>query len=205
MNRADWNASQSPFEMLVHLRGKGSEAMNRNGWLHCGHSVIHGGPGDFITAEQCRQFIVACGRRYYDLEPIESGNALSVAYLAYSLHDLPKAERVMAIAALQRQPPELRDRSESYFSRWSPDPLGADHAASDFSCAIAYVKAEASMAVTCANATEEEQWYWGWCGPPDPVWHETYVAEHRYQASLLRAIVGNPFAKVRKECDYGDS
>jgi hypothetical protein len=58
------------------------------------------------------------------------------------------------------------------------------------------LKAKESITVTCAGASEDDWFAWGlFGGPPDPLWQATHLEEQRFQAGILREIVGNPFIK----------
>lgn len=208
MTEDEWRSSDDPFAMLVHLRGRVTEDEKKTikSSLHCS-GVLYDGPGEQISATQCRRFIIGCGRRLYDLSPDQSWQFMSIAYLLISMRELPREEVLSAISLLGHQFAEEDIKIANQFATWEwmENPLGAGRAAWNLGYAIAYVKAKESIAVTCANETEEDRSYWGWGGPPDPVWQESCKAEYRYQAGLLHSIVGNPFAKSRKECEYGES
>jgi hypothetical protein len=83
---------------------------------------------------------------------------------------------------------------------WTDDAKGAASASNDVAWQIAHNIARESVARTCAGATEDDWFSWGFCGgPPDALWQEMRASESKYQASLLRHIVGNPFRPVQVE------
>jgi hypothetical protein len=76
-------------------------------------------------------------------------------------------------------------------------PLGAGMACWKFASAVAWVVAKDSIAISCAGATEEDRFEWGFSGgPPDPLFQATQATEGREQARLLREVIGNPFRPV---------
>jgi hypothetical protein len=75
-------------------------------------------------------------------------------------------------------------------------PLGAGSVGWHLAGAVAQTVAKDSIAIACANATEEERFEWGFFGPPDPLYRSTIADEQREQAQLLREVIGNPFRPV---------
>jgi hypothetical protein len=76
-------------------------------------------------------------------------------------------------------------------------PLGAGMACWRFGSAVAWVVARESISISCAGATEDDRFEWGFSGgPPDPLFQAIQAAEGRAQAHLLREVIGNPFRPV---------
>jgi hypothetical protein len=93
---------------------------------------------------------------------------------------------------------DLRQSLDGDLGFWRCDtPLGAGRACWRLSSAVAWAVAKDSIAITCAEATEEDRFAWGFSGgPPDPLFQRTQFEEGREQARLLREIIGNPFHPV---------
>ncbi|MCA9069754.1 MAG: hypothetical protein KDA84_12565, partial [Planctomycetaceae bacterium] len=77
---------------------------------------------------------------------------------------------------------------------WSDDPLGAASASGDIAWTLANHDAAESVAITCADATEDDWFAWGFCGgPPDEKWQEIRRKEESFQADIVRDLIPNPF------------
>jgi hypothetical protein len=198
MTEAEWQACERPHPMFVFLRGEvpaevketfGSAIISTDGDLYYG-------PGERVAAEQCQRFILRCATRLREL-PLDEPSRQALA--AYRQHVLEGASRDAFFEACQRIHGVLLAGGTALVSHlaagfWTDDPAGASSAAMDVACTIANVKAKESVAVTCAAATEDDWFGWSFCGgPPDPLWQATRAAEERFQAGVLREIVGNPF------------
>jgi hypothetical protein len=76
----------------------------------------------------------------------------------------------------------------------SGTPLSAGMVCWHSAAAISRAVARDSIAITCAAATEDDWFEWGFSGgPPDPLYQATMTGEYREQARLLREVIGNPF------------
>jgi hypothetical protein len=147
-----------------------------------------------MSANQCRQYILktASRLRQFDLDD-SSRNALDV-YESYakgraSFEDFYQACNSTYESLLSGAKPILTHLA----GLWSDELIGAAAASWDVAWTIADLRSKASVAITCANATDEDMWGWGFSGVPDPVWQATRAAEEQYQAHALREFVGNPF------------
>src|SRR5688572_5764038 len=94
VTEAEWQACDSPFPMLLFLRGevsaehKGPMAPR----AMSGYGDLFNGPGQHVTADQCRRFILSCANRLLELElDVPSREALD-AYRRYVLDGAPRAE-----------------------------------------------------------------------------------------------------------------
>jgi hypothetical protein len=198
MTEAEWQSCERPHPMLVFLRGAvpaevrgtfGSAIISSDGDLYYG-------PGERISAEQCQQFILRCATRLRGV-PLDEPSRRALA--AYREHVLEGASRDAFFEACRHIHNVLLSGGAALVSHlaagfWTDDPAGASTAAVEMACAIANVGAKESVAVTCANATEDDWVGWSFGGgPPDPLWQATRAAEERFQAGVLREIVGNPF------------
>jgi len=196
MTESDWATCESPFPMLIFLRGPVREEERTPPSLHCYHGDLYWGPGTGISPEQCRLFILQSSRRLYDLElDVPSRNALD-AYHRYVLEGSPWQDFGDACQRIQKVLDAGGSAIVSHMAAiWGDNPLGAATAASDIAGSIADFKAKDSVAVTCANFTDDD-WsnYWG--GPPDPLWQATRAAEEKFQADVLREIVGRHYDKA---------
>ena len=76
---------------------------------------------------------------------------------------------------------------------WTDTPHGVAQLGDTLAWTIAGHVAKDSIAVTCKDATEEDQWEWGFSGIPDPLWLSTRRAVHEDYPAILREVVGNPF------------
>src|SRR5262249_3788803 len=73
-------------------------------------------------------------------------------------------------------------------------PLAAGSACLNIECAFAWEVASDSIAITCAGASQDDWFEWGFSGgPPDPLYQATRRAEGMEQANLLREVIGTPF------------
>jgi hypothetical protein len=154
------------------------------------------GPGERITAHQCRLFILRCTQRLWELPLDEPSRQALSAYRQYALEGAPRDEFFKACLRIHDLVSSGGTALVSHLASgmWTDQPAGAASAAIDCACTIANVKANESVAITCANATEEDWFAWSFCGgPPDPVWQATRAEEERFQAGVLREIVGDPF------------
>ncbi|MCE9534995.1 MAG: hypothetical protein K8R65_01110 [Nitrospirae bacterium] len=182
--------------MLIFLRGTVPEEYKKA----CVRSIISAetlfdGPGQRISSEQCRAFSWACAKRLYDLPLDEpSRNALD-AYQHFVEGKAPRDAFGFACEKLHEfilsgGAPLVNHLAAAM---WTDDPVGAASASQDVAWAVANFEAKDSIEVTCANASEDDKWLWGFSGIPDPVWLQTRVAEEESQARVLRTIVGDPF------------
>lgn len=71
--------------------------------------------------------------------------------------------------------------------------LAAEDLASGLAWSAAFIVAEESIKVTCADVDEEERLAWGWGGgPPDPLWQKTLSETRASQASFVRRVFRYP-------------
>jgi hypothetical protein len=197
MTELEWQACEAPLRMLIFLRGE--VPAEQKGVLEprivSSYGDLFHGPGPRITADQCRRFILRCTNRLREL-PLDEPSRRALA--AYRQHVLEGAPRDAFLEACQRIGEVIRSGGSALVSHlaglWTDDPAGAATAANDVACTLADVKAEESVAITCAAATDDDWFTWSFCGgPPDPLWQATRLGEERFQAGVLREIVGNPF------------
>jgi len=198
VTEGDWLTCDSPLPMLIFLRGDVSP--EKKGPLEpriiSGYGDLYHGPSQRISAEQCRLFIFRCAERLWNLRPDEPSRQALSAYRRYTLEGAPREEFFQACQRIQKVVSSGGSALVSHLASgmWTDEPAGAASAALDLAWTIADVKAKESVAVTCANATEEDWCAWGFCGgPPDSLWQATQAEEERFQAGVLREIAGNPF------------
>lgn len=198
MTEAEWNTCARPYPMLVFLRGELNDEQKQviSERVISPEGILYAGDGQWITGEQCRRFILRCSSRLLDLPLREPDREALDAYRRYVVDGAPR--RLFGEACLRIQEARLSGGSTliSHLAEymWTDDPGGAACAISDFSVSVAYEKARESVAVTCADATEDD-WF-NWCfssGPPDPHWRSARAEEERFQADVLREIVRYPF------------
>jgi hypothetical protein len=198
MTELEWRACECPLPMLIFLRGE--VPVERKGTLEprivSGYGDLFYGPGQLITADQCRRFILRCANRLGEL-PLDELSRQALA--AYRQHVVEGAPRAAFSEACQRIHAVLLSGGTAVVSHlaavlWTDEPTGAASAAMEIACTIANVEAKESVAITCADATEDDWISWSFCGgPPDPPWQATRAAEERLQAGVLREIIGDPF------------
>jgi hypothetical protein len=200
MTEADWLKCEKLLPMLIFLRGDvpaEQHATPTTKIISGDYGDLFCGPGQRISAEQCRVFIHRCVERLAELPMDELSNEFVAAYRRYVLDgtDRDDLDRVcLRIYADMRSGRRSHQIDHLAAHMWTDDPVGAASAAMDIASTIANFKATDSVAKSCADATDDDWFLWGFSGgPPDPLWQETRAAEERAQASLLRAIVGNPF------------
>ncbi len=198
LTRNEWQSSVSPLSMLVFLRGTVSEEHQEKSVRSIiSAETLFDGPGGRISSDQCRAFILACARRLYDLPLDEpSRNALD-AYQRFVGGNAPREEFVLACQEIHGWVLSGGSAQVNHLASamWTDDPIGAASAAQDTAWAVANVSAKDSIETTCANASEEDRWLWGFSGIPDPVWLHTRMTEEQFQTCLLRKIVSDPFSK----------
>ena len=201
MTEAEWLACECPLPMLVFLRGE--VPAEQKGPLVpricSGYGDLYYGPGQHVTDQKCRLFILACARRLHELPMDEPSRHALSAYERYALGGAPRDEFSQACLRIQDVVSSGGTALVSHLASamWTDDPAGAASAAMDIAWTVANVKAKDSVAVTRAEATEQDWFAWGFgCGPPDPLWQATRAAEERFQAGLLREVVANPFRPV---------
>lgn len=195
MTKTEWETCQSPHRMLVFLRGAISEEISKDFPRLCStEGDIYGGDGQFITDEECRLFILGCVNRLQAFPLDEASTVALEAYRQYALGNTSSDPFFDACRKIHEQLLAGRGAAISHMAAmWSEDPAGAGHAALDIACAVANIVARESVAVTCADATDDDWFSWSWgSGPPDPLWQSTRFAEEQAQASLLREIVQYP-------------
>jgi hypothetical protein len=202
MDEAEWLAYECPLPMLIFLRGQppAEQKVPFVPRICSGYGDLDYGPGQHMSARKCRLFILACLQRLHGLDLDEpSGQALA-AYQRYALEGAPRDEFFQACLRIQDAAVSSGGTalvSHLAAAMWTDDPAGAANAAMDIACTVANVKAKDSVAVTCAEATEDDWFAWSFCGgPPDPLWQATRTAEERFQAGVLREVVPNPFLPV---------
>lgn len=195
MTEAEWLAYDCPLPMLIYLRGDVPVA--KKGSLEpricSGYGDLFYGPGQHISAEQCRCFILRCAARLRELPMDEPSRQALAAYRRYALEGAPRDEFVQACQQIWEVVSSGGAALVSHLASgmWTDDPAGAARAAMDIAWSIANVKAKESVAVTCASATEDDWFAWGFFGgPPDPLWQATLAAEEKFQAEALRKVVG---------------
>jgi hypothetical protein len=190
MTEKEWLDCQEPVPILVFLRGDTpcTEPDTRSVISDLG---IPRGPGQRISLRKLLLFTAACCRPLWNIALGGAVQSTLGAYqrYAYGLGRRDQFEQTISAATALS------------FTCWTDDPLGAAHVAHDAACWLAWDTARESIAVTCADATEEDRWLWGFSGPPDPVYWASLDKVRSEQAELLREIVGNPFRPV--ETDLG--
>ncbi len=198
MTEAEWLACDCPHPMLVFLRGPVPPEQQGQPRIISSGGDLYGGPSDQVSARKFRLFIAACALRLWFL-PLDdlSKQALS-AYFRYADGEGSHEGVFAACMKIQEALPKTSYVNHLACMMWTDDPAGASRSAAEIACTIAWEVARESVAITCADADEDEQFAWGFCGgPPDPHWQAVRAAEENFQADLLRHLVGNPFRTVR--------
>lgn len=200
MTEVEWLTCDCPLPMLIFLRG--DVPVEQKGYLEprliSGYGDLFDGLGNRISAEQCQLFILRCTEHLHQLPMDEASCNALAAYRRYVLERSPRDEFFQACRRVKGDTSKDGSVQITPFASgfWTDDPAGAARAASDIASIIANHKAKDSITVTCANATEDDWFAWGFFGgPPDPLWQATMRKEETLQAAILREIVGNPFSR----------
>jgi hypothetical protein len=202
MNEQEWLCCEVPLPMLILLRGEVPEEEETrlpSSRIVSGYGDLYSGPSDHVSPRKCRLFIAACLQRLRNLPLDEKSYQALSAYTRYATDRNSRDDFRRACLAIQDRVGRGGKSVISHLAEpmWQDTPYGAASAAGEIACVIANHGARESVAVTCANATEDDWFAWGFCGgPPDPLWQATQAAEEKHQAALLRHIVGNPFRPV---------
>jgi hypothetical protein len=155
------------------------------------------GASDRSQPRKIRAFIAACLDRLRRI-PLDTVNeAALITYQRFAEGKAPREDFSRACRAiLEGMVSRQGTAMISYLAAgmWTDDPSGAGSAAADIACVLANEIAKESVAVTCADASEDDWVSWSFTGgPPDPLWQSTHQAELKYQALILRDVMGNPF------------
>jgi hypothetical protein len=198
MTEGEWLSCDCVLPMLIFLRcavtGEHKDPLKAR--IVSGYGNLFAGPGQMIRTDQCRRFILRCSESVWDLALDEPSRAALAAYRRYVLDGAPRDEFFQACFRIHDVVSQGGSSVISHLASglWTDDPAGAAIAAGDIACSVANAKAKESVAISCAGATEEDWFAWGFFGgPPDALWQATRKAEEQLQANLLRRIVGNPF------------
>jgi hypothetical protein len=183
--------------MLVFLRGPvPPEQQGPSRIVSTGGDLYHG-PSDRVSARKFRLFVAASALRLWFLPLDDRSKDVLAAFFRYTDGVGSREDFFAACVRIQEAHPETSFVSHLAGAMWSDDPAGASWAAMEIASAIAWGAAKDSVAITCADADEDERFTWGFCGPEDPHWQAVRAIEEKFQADLLRHIVGNPFRTVR--------
>ena len=198
MTEAEWQTCESPLPMLIFLRGEVPAEKTRQfvTRIVSGYGDLFPGPGQHISARKCRLFILACLQRLHELPLDEPSRQLMAVYQRYALGEGPRDEFIQASLRIQEVVASGGTALVSHLAAalWTDDPAGVASAAMDIACSVANVKAKDSVAVTCAEATEDDRFAWAFCGgPPDPLWQAARKGVWDEYPDLIREVVGNPF------------
>jgi hypothetical protein len=199
MTEEEWLACNHPAAMLIYLRGEVSdqERSESKGRLHSGAGVIFDGPSPYLPAIRVTRFVTACAARLGPLpldENLRRWLDLFQRYAnGYATLDEARAIDPALRLALGEGGVVGALVGEFLLGDWDT-PYGAGSLCWRSADAIALTVAKDSIAITCAEATEEDWSAWAFSGgPPDPLYQTTRRNEERAQSDLLREVIGNPF------------
>src|SRR5687768_10703755 len=128
MTEAEWQVCERPHPMLVFLRGAvpaEQKVMPAAGIMSTDGDLYYG-PGERISAEQCRRFILRCANRLREL-PLDEPSRQALT--AYRQHVLEGASRDAFFEACQRIHGVLLSGGTALVSHlaagsWTDDPAG---------------------------------------------------------------------------------
>jgi hypothetical protein len=206
MTEADWLACDHAAPMLIYLRGEVSEQerAESKASLHSGAGVLYPGPSPFFPPVRFTRFIAACLGRLR-LSPLEEPTIRYLdAFQRYADGNSTLDEVQECCSAMHAAGVPGQRRAEDYLAFWGGGtPFAARSACRGTSGAFAWAVAKDSIAMTCAEATEDDWFEWGFSGgPPDPLFQATRRAEDREQVRLLREVLGNPFRPITFDASW---
>jgi hypothetical protein len=200
MTEAEWQVCDQPAALLIYLRGEVSarEKAESKCSLHSGAGVLYPGSSPFIPTARFTHFGAACVSRLRELPLNEPTCRFLDAFLRHANGQATLDEVRGYLSAMNAAMVKGQRCAEDYLAFLSCEtPLEAGHVSWNVSGAYAWTVSKDSVALTCAGATEDDWFEWGFSGgPPDPLYQATRKAEYREQADLLREIVGNPFRPI---------
>ncbi len=201
VTEAEWQTCRNPLPMLIFLRG--DVPAEQRGILEprilTGHGDLFHGPGARISPQQCRRFISACLESLGEPHLDKLSRAAIEAYKRYAEGRGSRNEFAEACSRIHRAASSGATAAVSPLADvfWTDEPAGAARAATEIAWAIANARARDSVAVTCADASDDDWFAWSFCGgPPDPLWQSILAEEGSHQAAVLREIIGNPYAEA---------
>ena len=200
MTEREWLDCSDPYPMLVFLRGPVVDPQQYTSHTISSRGNLYPGPSDRVSSRRLLSFMAACTDRLLRL-PLDGPSKLALD--AFQRYADGRADRQVFWDACSAVYESIREGKGLVVvnhlggATWTADPKGANNVASDVAFPVAHHVARDSVAITCADATEDDWFAWGFCGgPPDPLFQATRAAEERAMADLLRHVVGNPFHPV---------
>lgn len=195
MTEEEWLAAESPLPLLIYLRGTAPAENPDSRKLYCGYGDLVAGESAAMPPQKVRFFIAALLRRLSRIELDDLSKKAVEAYLAHAYFGI-SSDKFSSVCYeiqnnLQSDPRPLISHMAAYM--WTDDPLGAANASGDIACTLAYHEAADSIAVTCADADDDDWFEWGFGGPPDEKWQNVRRAEESHHADLIRDLIPNPF------------
>lgn len=197
MTEEEWLTATDYHAMLIYLRGEVKAKANgeevKEG-LYCGAGHLAVGEAERVSRRKLRCFAAAFCEKWWDLPLDEPSRTFLTVYERFandiaSWEEVIDAGMVLQDIVQQGEPTWINHMA----MMWTDTPHGVASLGDDLACTIAGHVAKDSIAVTCKDATEEDQWLWGFSGIPDPLWLSTRSAVEGEYPALLREIVGNPF------------
>jgi len=198
MTEAEWLVCEKPGAMLIFLRGEVSaqEQAASKGCLWCSGGRLFDGPSPIIPSARFIRFVAACVARLQRLPLSEHASRYLDVFQRFADGQATVDELRHYWSAMDAATKEQRCAENYLELGYCDTPLGAGRSCWYLAGAFAWTVARDSIAVTCAEASEDDWFNWGWTGPPDPLFQDTERAEIREQAHLLREVIGNPFRPI---------